>query len=274
VVASAEGPAARRLYNRAVNETAMTPQVPSHPTPARAPLHSTLPSSTPSLDELFRFMSEAELRFGSLRLRIEDRRVTTHGEEVETHEVWLRHPRNAKVISRRGGQMDRDFDVWLSDGEQVRAYDRGSNTATVRRRPVHPVGATSPDLPSFARVYEPLTPLPAESLADTFVHPHGYCRNVLATGVLSTRGTAALANGREVLLVRCAHPRTTQVLTDRPDHWLEVAVDTQTGLILLLAEHVGEQTTRRAEVTAIGIDEPIPDSAFTLHLSSDVRVLY
>ncbi len=219
-------------------------------------------------------MTEAELRFASLRLRIEDRRITTHGDELEAHEVWLRHPRQAKVISTRGGQLDGDFDVWLTDGEQVRTYDRTANLATARRRPVHPAGATSEDLPGFARVYEPVTPLPAESLADTFVHPHGFCRNVLATGKLSLRGTAALANGREVLLVHCAHPRSTQVLTDRPDHWLEVAVDTQTGLILLLAEHVGAQTTRRAEVTVVSIDDPIPDSVFNLHLSSDVRVIY
>lgn len=244
------------------------------PAPHPSPLYTTLPSKAPTLDELFRFMSEAELRFDSLRLRIEDRRVTTHGEELETHEVWLRHPGQAKVTSTRGAQLDRDFDVWLRDGDQVRTYDRATNTATVRRRPVHPAGATRADLPSFARVYEPLTQLPPESLADTFVHPHGFCRNVLVTGVITTRGTAALPNGREVLLVRSAHPRTTQVLTDRPDHWLEIAVDTQTGLILLLAEHVGGQMTRRAEVTAIGVDDPIPDSAFKLHLSSDVRVLY
>ena len=251
-----------------------TSEEPQQLTRPRSPIHPTLPSTTPTLDELFRFMTEAELRFASLRLRIEDRRITTHGDELEAHEVWLRHPGQAKVTSTRGGQLDGDFDVWLTDGEQVRTYDRTANLATARRRPVHPAGATSEDLPGFARVYEPVTPLPAESLADTFVHPHGFCRNVLATGKLSLRGTAALANGREVLLVHCAHPRSTQVLTDRPDHWLEVAVDTQTGLILLLAEHVGAQTTRRAEVTVVSIDDPIPDGVFNLHLSSDVRVIY
>jgi hypothetical protein len=253
---------------------ATTSEEPRQPARPRSPQYATLPSTTPSLDELFRFMSEAELRFDSLRLGIADRRVTTRGEEVETHEVWLRHPQHARVTSTRGGQLDGDFDVWLSDGETVRTYDRAANTGTVRRRLVHPVGATSPELPGFARVYEPLTALPAESLADTFVHPHGYCRNVIATGTVTLRGTAVLANGREVLLLRCAHPRATLVLTDRPDHWLELGVDTQTGLILLLAEHVGEQTTRHAEVTSIALDEPIPDSAFSLHLSSDVRVLY
>lgn len=251
-----------------------TPGEPDQLARLRSPLYPTLPSTAPTLDELFRFMAEAELRFASLRLRIEDRRITTHGEELETHEVWLRHPRQAKVINTRGERMDADFDVWLTDGEQVRTYDRTANLATVRRRPVHPAGATSEDLPGFARVYEPVTPLPAESLADTFVHPHGFCRNVLATGELSLQGTAALGNGREVLLVHCAHPRSTQVLTDRPDHWLEIAVDTQTGLIMALAEHVAGQTTRHAEVTSVDIDEPIPDSVFTLHLSSDVRVIY
>ncbi len=246
------------------------------PTPeTAAPEFPTLPSLTPTLDELFRFMAEAELRFESLRLRIEDRRVTTNGPATETHELWLRHPQHAKVISSRGGDgVEQDFEAWLSDGEQVRTFDRAANMATVRRLPRPPLGVTDPDLPPFSRIYVPLTNLPPESLADTFVHPHGYCRNVLSTGQVTMRGTAAMANGREVLLVRSAHPRTTLVLTDRPDHCLEIGVDTQTGLILLLAEHVGPQTTRHAEVTSIGLDEPIPDSAFTLHLSSDVRVLY
>jgi hypothetical protein len=77
-----------------------------------------------------------------------------------------------------------------------------------------------------------------------------------------------------VLLLRSDHPRTSHVLTDRPDHWLEVGVDRQTGLILLLAEHVGDQMTRHAEAVSVGIDEPIGDEAFRLHISNDTRVLY
>jgi hypothetical protein len=80
--------------------------------------------------------------------------------------------------------------------------------------------------------------------------------------------------GREVLLLRCNHPRTSHVLTDRPDHWLEAAVDYQTGLILLLAEHIGGRITRRGEVTSIGLDELIPDDAFRLHVSEDTVALY
>jgi hypothetical protein len=94
------------------------------------------------------------------------------------------------------------------------------------------------------------------------------------TGVIYRRGTALMANGREAILLRCNHPRTSHVLTDRPDHWLEVGVDVQTGMIVLLAEHVGDQMTRHAELTTLSLDERITDEAFQLHLSSDTRRIY
>ena len=76
------------------------------------------------------------------------------------------------------------------------------------------------------------------------------------------------------MLLRCDHPRTSHVLTDRPDHWLEVGVDFQTGMILLLAEHIGGQITRHGEVTSLTSTRPIPDSAFSLHISDDTVTLY
>jgi len=238
--------------------------------PAELP---TLPSTQPKLAELFAFMAQAELRFESLRMRIVDRRMTTHGEETESYDVWLLHPGRAKVISSRGAAMERDFDVWVADGDQVRTYDARAELATMRRLPIRPVGVTDPELPDFAQVYMPVTTLPAETLADTFIHPNGFCRNVLGSGVVYRRGTASLA-GREAILLRCDHPRVSHVLTDRPDHWLEVGVDVQTGVILLLAEHVGERLTRHAEVASMSIDEPITDEAFRLHVSAGTRTLY
>lgn len=246
------------------------PQLPA----LRPPDQPVLPATAPELRELFEFMAEAELRFESLRMRIVDKRITTHGPETETHDIWLRHPGHAKVVSSRGAATDRDFDVWVADGEQVHTYDARGNTATLRRLPNRPVGADAADLPSHARVYLPVTTLPAESLADTFIHPHGFCRNVLATGLVTRRGTASIAGGREVILLRCDHPRTSHVLTDRPDHWLEIGIDVQTGMLLLLAEHVAEQMTRHAEAVSVSFDETIPDEAFKLHLSADTRTLY
>jgi hypothetical protein len=253
-----------------MHDAPAAPQLPA----LRPPEQPALPTTQPELAELFTFMSEAELRFETLRMRIVDRRVTTNGDEVETHDVWLRHPGHAKVVSTRGAPTERDFDVWVADGASVHTYDAKGNTATDRRLPVRPVGVDDPDLPPWGRVYVPFTTLPAESLADTFVHPHGLCRNVLMTGVVSKRGSAALAGGREAILLRCDHPRTSHVLTDRPDHWLELGVDVQTGLIVLLAEHVGEQMTRHAEAVSISLDERIPDEAFVLHVSADTRRIY
>ena len=234
----------------------------------------TLPSRAPDLPTLYTFMREAELRFSSLRMRIADERTGAKGAETETTEVWLRHPGLVKVIQTRGNGMDRDFDIWLSDGETVQTYAARNNVTTRRRAPSPPVGAAgNSSMPFHAQVYLPVTPLPAETLVETFVHPRGFCRNVLATGISELVGTG-MVSGREVLLLHCDHPRTSHVLTDRPDHWLEVAVDFQTGMILLLAEHIGGGITRRGVATSVSFDETIPDSAFSLHISDDTVTLY
>ena len=242
--------------------------------PMRPTEMPTLPGRAPDLPTLYAFMREAELRFSTLRMRIVDDRIGATGQETETSELWLRHPGMAKVVQTRGSGMDRDFDIWLSDGETVQTFAAHNNVVTRRRLPTPPVGAADDgNLPFHATLYLPVTPLPAETLVETFVHPRGFCRNVLATGSTQQVGTGMLA-GREVLLLRCDHPRTSHVLTDRPDHWLEVAVDFQTGMILLLAEHIGGSVTRRGEVTSLGLDETIPDDAFQLHISDDTVSLY
>ncbi|HVM30424.1 MAG TPA: hypothetical protein VM305_06605 [Candidatus Limnocylindrales bacterium] len=241
----------------------------------RAPQLATLQGPRPSMRELFSFMSEAELRFRTLRMRIVDRRFGAAGENSETSEVWLRHPGRAKVIQWRGaGGAGRDFDVWLGDGERVRTYDARNHVVTDRTLPPRPVGSTRDDLPGFARVHVPVTPLPPESLANTFIHPHGFAHNVLASGVVRELGTTTLANGREALILRCDHPRISHVLTDRPDHWLELGVDRQTGVLLLLAEHIGGRITRHAEVTALAFDETLGDEIFTIHVSADATTIY
>jgi hypothetical protein len=45
-------------------------------------------------------------------------------------------------------------------------------------------------------------------------------------------------------------------------------------MLLLLAEHVGERMTRHAEAVNVRLDDVIPDSAFTIHTSSDTRTIY
>jgi hypothetical protein len=242
-------------------------------TTVRAAELPVLPESSSALNELFGFMAQAELRFDSLRMRILDRQVTSHGDETVAHDIWLRHPGFAKVVTTRGEAGDGDYDVWTCDGEMVHTFSALGRTATQRRAPRPPRGLDDPDLPRRSQIYFTQTALEAETLADTFVHPNGLCQNILRTGVVYRRGTATVA-GREAILIRCDHPRTSHLLLDRPDHWLEVGVDSQTGMILLLAEHVGERITRHAEATSVRLDEVIPDAAFTIHTSADTRTIY
>jgi hypothetical protein len=256
----------------------------ARPVPAVAPAPVPVPAlgavaptgGQSDVTALFLFMRDAERRFQTLRMTIMDRRVEARGETFARTNAWIRHPGDSRiVVGEHEGPVRGGYHVWVGNGTTVSHYDADANVVRSRPRLAVPRGsATDPDLPTFGRVYEPVTPLPAGSLVDTFVHPHGFCRNVLSTGRLSMQGTASGAAGREMQLVRCDHPRSTKVLTDRPDHWILVGVDRTTGLILLLEEHVGDVTTRRAEVTALALDEPLGDEVFELHVSGDVRRLY
>ena len=86
-------------------------------------------------------------------------------------------------------------------------------------------------------------------------------------------GTAML-QGREAFIVRADHPRTSQVLTDRPDRWIEVGIDRMTGFMLLLVEHIGDHVSHQAEVTSLELDPHLGDEVFEMYVSSDVRMLY
>ncbi len=233
-----------------------------------------LAEAAPGIEELFRFAREAELRVRSLRMTIEERLESARGPEVSRHEVWLRHPGQARVTTRRDDAMpSRDYDVWLLDDGTVTTYLAARNVASRRPLARHVVGVGGPDLPAYARQREPLTALPSGSLADTFVHPHGLFRNVLVTGPLAVSGTRSVG-GREAIVVRSDHPRASKVLVDRPDRSIEVGIDRQLGFVVLLRETIADRVTRQAEVTELAVDPPVPPSAFELHLPADVRMLY
>jgi hypothetical protein len=234
----------------------------------------TLPEAMPGIEELFLFAREAELRFSALRLVIEEQILSARGQEQLSHELWLRHPGQARVTTRRGRELpSQDYDVWLLVDDLVTTYLAARKVASRRPRQRHVVGFEDPGLPAFARQREPLTALPPGSLLDTFVHPHGLFRNVLVTGPLAVIGTQPVGD-REAIVVRAEHPRASEVLVDRPDRSIEVGIDRATGLLLLLTERIADAVTRHAEVSELVVDPVIPDSAFELRLSADVRKLY
>ena len=100
-----------------------------------------LADDTPTIEELFTFAREAELRVQTLRMTIEDRVVNAKGAQTVTYEVQLKHPGHARVMTRRGAEpLSRDYDIWLSDGETATTYQAAGNVASVRRLPERVAG--------------------------------------------------------------------------------------------------------------------------------------
>jgi hypothetical protein len=122
-------------------------------------------------------------------------------------------------------------------------------------------------------VYLPVTPLQAETLPELFVHPAGFCQNVLATGACLITGTVNVA-GREAIVVECGHPRTVERVADRPDYRLVIAVDRTDGVILRLEESMGGVVTRDAMVTSYEPDAPLPQSALAFTFPADTTFIY
>jgi outer membrane lipoprotein-sorting protein len=233
-----------------------------------------IPEDRPTLETLFDFMRDAESRFGALRMRVVERSYTARGEEVTTTDVMLRHPGDARVTTTRGGSTaKREYEVWISDGDLVRTYSGVHRLGTQRPVRNRPRGLEDPDFPGPSRVYEPITALPMETLPETFVHPAGYCQNVLATGRCVVTGSD-IVNGREAILLECDHPRTAEVSGDRPDFRISVAVDRATGIIIRLVESMGGAVTREADVVDLAPDAPLPPTAFDFTFPTGTTMLY
>ncbi len=248
----------------------------SLPVPATGPARpevAALRDEVPSVADLFTFMRDAELRFATLRMRIEERSVTSRGEEVATVETTLAHPGRARTLTSWPEQGIGAYELWLTDGTTVQTYVASRKVGT--RRPVRPVvrGTDGKDLPGTSRIYRSVTPLQAESLPELFVHPAGYCQNVLGTGSCLVTGTTTVA-GRAAVVLECEHPRTVEVVADRPDFRVRIAVDRLDGVILRLEETIGGQVTRDAVVTSYQPNAPLPPDAFEFAFPSDTTFIY
>lgn len=248
----------------------------SLPVPASGPARpeiAALRDEIPSIADLFTFMRDAELRFETLRMRIEERSATARGEEVATVETTLAHPGRARIVTSWPEQGIGAYELWLTDGITVQTYVASRKVGT--RRPVRAVvrGTDGRDLPGTSRIYRPVTPLQSESVPELFLHPAGYCQNVLGTGSCLVTGTTMVAD-REAVVLECEHPRTVEVVADRPDFTVRIAVDRLDGVILRLEESIGGQVTREAVVTSYQPNAPLPPDAFEFTFPSDTTFIY
>ena len=233
-----------------------------------------LPARNPTVDELFTFMRDAERRFDTLKMRIEEHSYGGRGDLVEAIDVALRHPGQARVVTTQPNKVVAGHhELWISDGEIVRTYSAVHRLGTSRPVRNRVRGLEPGRFPGRATVYEPITSLPTESLPELFVHPAGYCQNVLATGVCWISGTDRVA-GREVIVLECDHPRAVERFVDRPDYHVQVSVDRLDGLITRLVESVASEVTRVAEVTYLEPDAALPATTFEFEFPEGTTLLY
>ena len=240
----------------------------------RRPEIVALAPGLPSVDELFAFMRDAELRFRTLRMRVEERLWATRGEQAIVSELAMRHVGHARVTTfEAGGGTKGNHELWLSDGETVRTYVGKDRRGTERPLRNRPRGLEDRDFPGWSRVYEPLTALPTETLPELFIHPAGYCQNVLATGRPWVSGTDVVAR-REAIIIACDHPRSVEWEADRPGYRVEVAVDRVDGFITRLVETMDGDVTRLATVVALDVDPVLAPDTFDFEFPAGTSILY
>jgi outer membrane lipoprotein-sorting protein len=260
-----------RLWDRAAD---LPMPVGRRPRPELAALPA---DGLPTVAQLFTFMRDAELRFDTVRMRIEERSFGVAGEQVAIVEVVLRHPGEARVTTSQPALgTTANYELWMSDGEVVRTYSAAHRLGTerpVRRSVVGVSGRESRDLPGTSRVYASLTALPMETLPEVFVHPAGYCQNVLSTGACRIVGLDDVG-GREAVVVECDHPRTIEMGADRPDFRIRVAADRADGIILRLEESIGGIVTRDARVTEYQPDAALAPTTFDFSFPTGTTMLY
>lgn len=240
----------------------------------RRPEVVALPSGPPSIVDLFTFMRDAERRFETLKMRIEERTYGARGAQVVTMDIAVRHPGEARVVTtERSAKAAGGHELWITDGHIVRTYSAAHRLGTSRPVRNRVRGLDPQAFPGWSTVYEPITSLPMETLAELFIHPAGYCQNVLATGDCWISGTDRIA-GREAILIECDHPRAVEHTVDRPDYHVQVAADRLDGFVLRLVESVENEVTRVAEVVHVDPDAALPPTTFDFEFPEGTTLLY
>jgi hypothetical protein len=245
------------------------------PPSQRLPRIVALPAGgLPDMATLFTFMRDAELRFRTLRMRVEERTWGATGETLLVHEIAIRHPDRVRVTVRHADlPMPRDHETWVFASGVITTWSaiHGTRTERPARRGI--VGLESTTLPASSKVYQPLTPLPIDSIAEVSIHPANYLQNVVSSGVVSVIGQERIA-GREAYVVESLRPRTTRMAADRGDASIRIAADAGLGVISLLEQRLGDRVVRRAEAVSIEPDADIPDAAFDVAIPSTARRIY
>ena len=188
----------------------------------------------------------------------------------------VRHPGDAKVTTTHPG-VRRDRPTTSSGSPTasiVRTYASAHGLGTQRPVRNRPRGLEDPDFPGPSRVYEPVTALPMETLPDTFVHPAGYCQNVLATGRCLVTGTRPRRRPRgrscssATTRARPRWPATGRTSTSRSPSTARPASS------CAWSSRSAAPSPAHAEVVELAPDAPLPPSAFDFVFPTGTTMLY
>ena len=238
---------------------------------------ASLPAGLPDVDELFTFARDAELRFETLRMRIEE--CGGHGPRraPDVLEVALRHPGDARVTTTEPSRgTAANYELWLSDGDDrpdlLGAHKLGTERP-VRQTVVRP--ATTRDLPGHVAGLRPADGA-ADGDAPGHVRPS---RRLLPERAGDRRAAGCRARtdvaGREAVVLDCDHPRTIEIWPPTgPTITIQVVVRPRDRLILRLVETIGGAVTRDADGRRLRPDAPLPPSAFDFSFPTGTTMLY
>ena len=112
-----------------------------------------------------------------------------------------------------------------------------------------------------------------ETLAELFVHPAGYCQNVLATGRCWISGTDRVA-GREASSSSATTRARSRRLSIGPTTTSRWPSTGWTASITRLVESVGGEVTRVAEAVHLEPDAALPATTFDFEFPEGTTLLY
>ena len=279
------GPDAPPRHSRPVQSRAMTSTrlwdraaaLPALADGRRRPQVAVLPAGLPSLGDLFDFMRDAELRFATLQMRIEDRTETARGDGRHLDGGRAPPPgrrqghddaagRTARSGSTRSGSRTAS---WC--GPTRASTSSGPSGRSATGRAAWPTRTSRGPRPGLRAAHGAAVRDAARTPSSTRRATARTCSRPVAAGSPGRRSSS----GREAILVECDHPRTTEIAGDRPDHHLSLAVDRETGVILRLVESIGgvETRARRGRRPRTGRAAPAVGAAVRLPHRDDDALL-
>ena len=201
---------------------------------------------------------------------------TARGEERHDDGRRPPSPGDAKVTTTQPGPAARaEYEIWISTARSSGPTASAHRSARSGRSGNRPRGLGDPDFPGTAKVYEPVTALPTETLPETFVHPgRATARTSWRPDACRSTGTDDVA-GREAILVDCDHPRTIELPGDRPDFRIRSRSTARRASSSASIETIGGIVTRDAEVTELRArTSRSPPTAFDFVFPTGTTMLY